>query len=183
MSAATSGAGPWTVRLAPLRHWVIAWILAQFVYAVLGTIYLRGSAWWDVLGWIPALSTVPMLAGILAHHRVPACERCPAYIPTNGSEEADRHHGWLWFSHSFGMIIGTYLVITVLATVPGLIFGSNTATQVCVCFGSLAWLPMFHALNIHDRLRPWCPWCRRRGKDDDEQTPAPQPVPVGVKER
>lgn len=183
MTAGTSEPGPWTWRLAPLRHYVIPYLLVSFAYQVFGTIFLADSALWNALGWIPTVAVVPILFAMFAHMRIPACSRCLAEMPLDGSEQAERHATWLWFSHRWGLVLGSYAAIFVVSVAPSWIFGRSTATAVMLCGSGLGWLPMFRAFGLHDRLRPWCPWCRRGRDDDDETAPAPQPVPVGVKER
>lgn len=172
--------GPWTPWIAKLRHYMIHYMILASTFHVLGQWYL-GPEVMTWLGWGPTLMVVPFVASIIAHSRIPACEVCVRKIPLNGSELAERRRFFLQWNHRFWWLLAPFLVINVVTLGVASLFDDRTMDSIMGAIAGSAWVPTLIAVEIHDRLRPWCPWCRR-GRDDDEEAPAPTPVPAGTKE-
>lgn len=124
-------------------------------------------------------------------HEPGLCPVCFAKAPRNpGAVAAGRARPLLWFVHRF-YVLGAVLLFRFRFPETAAIWAST----VLVIFGPpvvfalvlptpwsifvVAWylLFTFHAAYRHRQLRDFCPWCPRRGGDDGEQTPDPDPEP------
>lgn len=185
MTAGTSDeSGRWFWRFAPLRHYAIAYLVSCWcLTAVVAFIPRPLPPLIDWLMWSPLAVGLLLVAGLVAHGRIPACPRCVQEMPADGPAEAERHAHALWLQHHQGRL-GLYFVLIYFGSfAAGWIAGAPETIPGQVIGGAchLGWVPMFYCDGQHHRLRPWCPWCRR-GRDDDDEAPAPPPVPAGVKE-
>lgn len=179
-----------------LLHWFIAhreqrrWEaeLAHYyphVYGLFSAAYI-GSAYVTALYWpLQIATTVTAIAWCAAEmHKRRICPACARFTPLD-TDAAVRDKGWaLRLTHRRQRRAARYvpavlLVVCVVATmraplvVPlllGLILALHAVTD--------------YAQTWHQRLYPWCPYCRHgRGRDDDDPHPIPEPTPEPENER
>jgi hypothetical protein len=139
-------------------------------------IYLIGSVAVDIaaprLAGSTALSTatsLALLASVMcnfAYHERQLCERCMAAMPLDGPERADRYDRTLRTVHKvWSHTKRTLLIMLGMALLT--FFGGRlldmSQYERTVAFGLLVCVPIalfLLAVDRHDKLRPWCPYCR-----------------------
>lgn len=131
--------------------------------------------------WLPHMPriaavaiTVAMLgalAVILMHERE-LCERCISRIPLDPQKTVNRYRQALRAIHHPKWLLGSAIApLIVGASLPQQWWETKTANSLCTVIGAIALFSVFR----HQRLQPWCPFCRR---DDGDDTPATIPDPV-----
>lgn len=110
-----------------------------------------------------------------AHEEGALCEKC-GELPEDVESKARRRRPLLawehvtrgtWRRHQVNEAVCWALVI-VSALAPS--WGPALATA------AFAWIVVgLWATRVHNRLAPWCPWCRHGGGGDDEAAPTPDP--------
>ncbi len=134
----------------------------------------------DAVPW-PVLLAVLGLAGYLAlavfAHNRRLCERCIGSVPLEASRVAEKYGRRFRVAHLFenrlyafgylGAVVGAALLAA--HPVGRYVWAAAQATLVYLLF----------VYVTHQRLRPWCPQCRRGG--DERHAPTrPNPVSSGV---
>jgi len=116
---------------------------------------------------------LPFLVGLIAHGSG-LCPRggCAVLISSQPAAEARRLAWWLRHVHhqltskvTLGLV-GAWFVLTFVLVRP---IASGVPVVALL-------LVEMRAVQVHSRLRPWCPECNGRGPDDD---PTPEPPPPG----
>jgi len=133
----------------------------------------------DALAVVPWPVLAALLVGalylglsILAHNRG-LCERCIASLPLDAARVADRYALRFRVAHLFDRrafavcYLGALLVSSLLSGHPLGRYGWAVAES------SLVYLLMVYV--THQRLQPWCPYCRGGG---EEQVTPTTPTPV-----
>jgi hypothetical protein len=138
-------------------------VLALLVWARPGTVF-------NILATAGFLA---VLAADLWHQRE-LCERCIAAVPLDAAATAGRRRHLLRLIHHPRPYAGAYAALLLLRlALPG---GSAAAHAVSsTAYAAVAYLAV--AQIQHNRLQPWCPWCRRGNGGDDD--PEPDPGPTG----
>lgn len=119
------------------------------------------------------------LAGAL--HAMPRqgtwCERCALDYPRNGPALAMKHLRSLAMMHS-GKYMLFHALFIILGLVAVFVWHSEPAAAAIYGVSAFDW----RARAIHQRLIPWCPWCRRNNGNDDDHEQVPDPDPSMTKE-
>lgn len=128
---------------------------------------------------IPVVAAeVVFLVAIYRHQRL-MCAICASMTPLDGAAavikhdvDLRRHHNrWFLIPAAAAILIAPGL--TALFDLPSVVI--PLGTSVAMVFFSLE----AKAWQIHRTLEPWCPYCRRyrRWEDDGEPEPSPEPAP------
>jgi hypothetical protein len=123
-------------------------------------------------------------------HEPITCGTCWDLFPVNPGEHAARRsrpwfaavHTVIWLADRLrrlpfldGVSASIIATMTMLVTVVGvarIVIDPPWISLVALLYVAL----IVHSARRHAQLQPWCPWCRRRGKGDEEpKTPDPQP--------
>ena len=154
------------------------WLLAVLVGSLIALTvvpYVSGLATWYVLA---AMLVVALFLGItiLAHNRR-LCERCIASMPLDASTVAGRFGLRFRVAHLFESKL---LAVAYLAVVVGSSFlYAHPVGRYgwAVVEASLVYLLFVYV--THQRLQPWCPYCRSGGEEVATPTaPTPLTTPV-----
>jgi hypothetical protein len=127
--------------------------------------------------WVTALAGYVLLA--VQRGRVP-CTWCAEAMPLDVAGVASRRRRMLWLHHLVvpsiwrvaALTVGPFLVLLALA-LAGLDWAASWPA-VAVALMPLA--VVAQAVTVHQRLRPWCPWCRGGGGGDRIVDPEPDPA-------
>lgn len=115
--------------------------------------------------------------GVINHARHGMCERCIAEWPLNASEIAERRAWVFGLTHrpryALGVFFAGYGLMVGLPFLLGKPWGSILGWTVW----TLSLLTSSYARRWHERLMPWCPYCRRRGWGRGDRVEAPPPPP------
>lgn len=143
----------------------------------------RDAPWWTSVISFPLLAVVMTLGGASWYHSHHLCEACIAGLPLDAQEQAARKIRWLRAYHHLYNNMGRSVLV--LAVGLALFWAGLHVTWLRLSSGiewNLGMLALFGWLevasipsNIHARLQPACPMCRRRWGKDDDETPAPLP--------
>ncbi|WP_160051308.1 hypothetical protein [Nocardiopsis sp. FR26] len=130
---------------------------------------------------VAALGATAITSLIVYHrwHQGRICERCFAGMTLTPSEDAARHARTLRMVHR-------------LADRPRWLLMVASMVTVAVLLSTLMWQPWaggpligalfawsLLALDLHQRLQPWCPWCPHgRGDHDEDPVPVVPPSPA-----
>lgn len=175
---------------------VFLWTLG--IGAALPVFLGKGSEFQDTFSWFTIAALVVCMVCDGKYHRgrigeaAPLCPQCMAEFPLDPNGEAQRYLKQLHFTHRImPSSVGDYgffvklLVILLLMTAPNLVavFLFDFPSRVNALIYALTFsFPLGYGLwsvRKHAKLQPWCPYCRRRGRDDDEEiivSPDPNPV-------
>lgn len=174
MSTAAAGARrefwPW------LGH--NAWRLSFVVNAI-----LVATVFWQSSPWIAAviLALILVFAAAQQRHDRSLCEHCIAHMPLDPQTEIIKRDRWLranhvgeatsrkWASLIFAVLSLSYVGVLVFAPRP---VGGAVIVLVIGILGPLATI----GIQIHKRLQPWCPYCRRNDGGDYQFDPNPTPA-------
>lgn len=127
---------------------------------------------WGWLGYLVMLPPLTLLIVAVLAHGSGICPRgkCAVIMNTNPSAEATRRAWWLHHAHhQFTSkitlaILGVWFVLTFV-----------TVNTIMSSVPVIALIVLeLRAIQIHSRLRPWCPECFGGGPDD-QQPPTPPP--------
>jgi len=145
--------------------------------------FLPEHQWWSRL--ISTVYIFPVLGFIILgqlHNTTSFCEYCAEKTPADTGTAVHQKRRSLRFYHRF-MSWGGLLYLAAVIAVPSVL------PRVWPSFiGWAALMPgflwMIWSMRVHDLLKPWCPWCRNDGWNDDlieEPAPDPhgRPLPVG----
>lgn len=121
-----------------------------------------------------------MLAG--AVHGTRPCLACADELPLDGSAEAERKQNRLrvchavssWLNRKRMLLLIVAMVIGIVA--PKALGYPAISSGVLVAMVAIS-APLMACTQTHAQLRPWCPWCRHRGDDDESQVGAPDLSP------
>ncbi|MGW7006583.1 hypothetical protein ACWGCW_28130 [Streptomyces sp. NPDC054933] len=112
-----------------------------------------------------------------AHDTGALCERC-GVVPDDVEERARRRRPLLAWEHAMHGTRRRYRASHTLwyALVGASLLVPHGAWSRVASTAALAWiLAELWATRVHNRLGPWCPWCRGGGDDDTEAAPTPSP--------
>lgn len=108
------------------------------------------------------------------------CPWCAAAMPLNPAQVAERRRRMLWLHHqvvpsiwrTVAVVVGPFLALVVLRVlgVPG------TASWLALALALTPLAVAAQAVTVHQRLQPWCPWCRGGGGGEPAVDPRPDPV-------
>lgn len=136
------------------------------------------SGIWPVLTWPHRVFGGVLLLAVIANmvlHGNRLCELCISRAPAcNPQAAVDRWRYVLRFCHRPVIYFGLLLPVVVFVVI-----GVMVRTAVWLDRAGAIWL-MFVlggsqiAWHQHQRLKPWCPWCRHDGGDEDAAAPVPE---------
>jgi hypothetical protein len=174
---------------APRQTWV-QW-LAHHVVAItllyaasVPVTWMRLPLVLSIAGALPLALWMVTLAWATPVHGRSLCERCASEAPLNPGMEAERcdrrlrQMHWIGDMPPFVVLTAGFLVI-VAVNVAGAVLRLGAPT-------TLALIGIGLYVNVitrtHNRLQPWCPYCRR-GRGDGDPAVTPTPDPAGVVKR
>lgn len=134
-----------------------------------------------VIGFIVLLAVMATMLAELRHSRS-LCERCAAKTPLDPQTTVQRRARWLRLFHFVNSVpMLTALIVLYVAGI--LLLPSNFDTYLAQAPLYLFWAVGAAANLIHRPLEPWCPQCHWGDGGDEEEVPAPPPVPVATNTR
>lgn len=143
---------------------------------------------WAVILYLPAWTLNQVLASTVlpfvflavfivaqvaaGRHHFVICDRCALDYPAEqGPDLAEKHAFVLGYQHNIrwqvAWCLATFVTLFAVLFTDGVVWFAMTAVFVTV--SAFEW----RARRVHDRLRPWCPGCRRDGGDHDVPVPDP----------
>lgn len=170
MTAASSEESP---RWAWFAHHQIQFVIGAIAVALLADLTDTDA--------ISLLSSVLLVGFLIGQHAVRRhtgilCGRCLDNVPTDAAVQVKRRDWSLrlyhWeLAHPLLVLVG---VLAIIAT--DLVFGHGAISIYIVWpwFAVEAWSQRFH-----NRVAPWCPYCRGGGGGHHEHVP--DPLPTGTK--
>jgi len=150
------------------------WLLVTLVGALIVLTLVPTVA--DLVPWPVPLILIPVAVflgwSILVHNRY-LCERCIASLPLDASTVASRYAIRFRVAHLFESRL---FALCYLGTLGGsaVVYNHPVGRYTwAAAEASLAYLLMVYV--THQRLQPWCPYCRNGGEEQTASTP-PKPV-------
>lgn len=149
--------------------------LVQLIYGV--------TTWFpDLPEWVTAIITVVAVGcvWIVIQHSRELCDKCLGEMPLDPDKAVKRNMRPLWLIHHMKKpAIAMGVVFLASIALPKHWWETHVIADLlfaAVCY----W--MFAAMR-HQRLQPWCPWCRDDGDDFFEEVPDPtddksKPIPA-----
>jgi hypothetical protein len=133
----------------------------------------RGAFYWITqVFWLVALAT---FAAEFMQHREHLCERCAAATPLDPQKQVVRWKTLLRLTHVknlFWIWLGIIAVqVAVTHAVPPGPLPYAVDAAVSFLIGVL-----ITAVWVHNRLQPWCPYCRWGKGGEHEEVPDPDPA-------
>lgn len=114
-------------------------------------------------------------------HRRMLCTICAAMTPLDGAAAVAKWNGDLRRFHTRRLWLVS-LFLPIAGPISVLLFGLPPIVIQLSLGAMLAMVAIgFRAWNRHTVLEPWCPYCRkyRRWEDEGEPEPSPDPSPSG----
>lgn len=131
-----------------------------------------------LLGWqvmAVAMVVVVLLAFSLFAHNRRLCERCIASVPLDASAAAGRYAFRFRVTHLFERRL---FAVCYLAAVAGCsLLYADPVGRYCWAAAEASLAYLLSVYVTHQRLRPWCPYCRAGG---EEQRAPTTPTPVST---
>jgi hypothetical protein len=152
---------------------VLLGVVASLVFLTVAPIPAGVSAQ-IVFGALLVLMTLTLvLAVAIFSHNRRLCERCIRSVPLNASAVASKYKARFRIAHYFER--RAFAAAYLLAVTASSFFGFHPAGKYpwAVVQASLGYLLLVYA--THQRLQPWCPFCRGGGEHEVVPT-SPTPV-------
>jgi hypothetical protein len=154
--------------------WFLSVVMGGLIVMTLSPSVFSAVPWWVLLALIP----LAIVAGgyILDHNRR-LCERCITAMPLDPSTAAARYGLRFRVAHLFERkVFAIGYLATVLVAM--LVYDHPVGRYGCaVVQASLVYLMLVYI--THQRLQPWCPYCRGGGEEQSAPT-APTPISTGA---
>ena len=167
---------------APLAQSLIAHSL---IYVLVGSLAFRVAAWFgffiDISLVFNATLVICWIVASFHRRKDHLCARCMHEVPADAPTRAERQWPLLRFSHFTVTIAGTAVLACVvfgLALVADLLGGAHAARLLYIP-GDLWVTAVIYCEWVHQRLRPWCRYCRP-WDDEGDHEPAPDPTDSGT---
>jgi hypothetical protein len=157
--------------------------------AVMDALMPRDSLPAAVFAVVVVLTLLVLVFTEALGHRGMLCDLCAAATPLDGGVLAERRRWMLRLAHFpnagtptqamfrlalFAMAATAInLVTSVVLSLPPSVTDIIRIATLTAPFALVMW-----ASHRHNRLRPWCPYCRWDGGGDAEIAPAPDPSPA-----
>lgn len=117
----------------------------------------------------PRIVGLLMLGGLVGivfagmKHDRELCERCMARMPLDSDAAVRRNRPILKARHHSWWILGTVIGLLVIQD----LFPAHSWKSGAVAtLGNVVIALFFFVVDRHNRLQPWCPWCRGGGDDE-----------------
>ncbi|MET9605267.1 hypothetical protein ABZZ17_09380 [Streptomyces sp. NPDC006512] len=181
-------------RTSHMRHRHYGYRLEQLAFVLL--LCALAATWrtsWAGVAALPGQLLVTLSNAMQIRHRFgPPCTECVKDMPLNPEEAVQgRRSRWaLRAAHRPSAFLGVALLSLGLQTASFWLqveaLGTGRMPGSAYVFLSVAiglTLAVNWAAYTHNRLMPWCPYCRDEGDGDDSSTPSPaddrdHPVPA-----
>jgi hypothetical protein len=143
------------------------------------------AAFHVLTGLVPMTTTLIVLcaSAMMYHsHSSTPCVRCITEVPADAPVRAQRRKRVLWLFHFLGTRAGVASVVAILLAqllLPAVVRSSDS-TNLCQFSITLVTAILLYVKDVHRRLRPWCPYCRRWDDDGDHEC-VPDPSTFGTK--
>lgn len=152
------------------------WILAGVVGVLIVTTVLPAAS--AVLPWPLSLALLPLAlfvgVSIIVHNRQ-LCERCAAALPLDASATAGRYGLRFRVAHLFQGRLFAFCYLAVVAA--SFVFYSDPVGRFGTALVESSLVYLLFVYVTHQRLQPWCPYCRSGGDDHTVPT-TPDPVSI-----
>jgi hypothetical protein len=152
------------------------WLLTALVGALIVVTLVPAAAGhlgWEVLA-LAFIAVVFLALSLFAHNRH-LCERCIASVPLDASATAGRYAFRFRVTHLFERRL---FAVCYLAAVAGCSFlYADPVGKYCWAAAEASLAYLLSVYVTHQRLQPWCPYCRSGG---EEQTAPTAPTPVAT---
>ena len=123
-----------------------------------------------------AVATVGLAASIFAHNRR-LCERCIAAMPLDAGAVAGRYAVRFRVAHLFERRL--FALCYLAALVCAAAVGWHPVGRYGWAAAQLSLIYLLLVYVTHQRLQPWCPYCRNGGQEHTVPT-TPTPVATGL---
>jgi hypothetical protein len=113
---------------------------------------------------------VIVIVYLLVRHKRTLCERCVTDMPLDGDARAARPltRVALHMAHlARDKRIGLGVVVVVIGATVTYYLKLHLLNVLLLEVVLLAVLALWRSLTVHQRLQPWCPWCRGPGGDSN----------------
>lgn len=165
-------------------YWYVAFMAVRRI--VLGP----NSELYDIIYYGSMPFEFLMIFCMTAFHSGEPCTACDRHRPLNGQAQADKHEHRFQMVHRIWDPIEARNVWAFMRGIRGFIFlfAIGMVARVIVQFpyavdsflNALTFtLPLAYLMwlnPLHNRLRPWCKYCRKGGGDDEKEV-VPEPDP------
>ena len=154
-----------------VRRWGHYWV--TFPALLITAAFVPTTGPW-LIAWVAlvVVAAVWMFGPSLIHDHRP-CVQCAGSWPMNPAETAERRHRWLWIAH-YGTVtyLGVYLALWVVVMLV-----ARDGPPLLLVYLFAGFPVLVRAQRLHNQLQLWCPYCKRRGRGDDEDVVVPDPTP------
>jgi hypothetical protein len=173
--------GHYEPRIAPVSNIVI------FVFVLSVLWYPIQIAWVGTFMVLMVMNIGMMVCGDFAHGR----NLCPRDIddtlldPQGAVDRNLRRLSWVHRRRVLGVIAPLTMIflLTDVSRLAHLPWPFRAAATVVAIAASLGVVYSSLSMYTHQRLQPWCPWCRHGGHGPGSQVSVPDPQPVGTNVR
>ena len=153
------------------------WIMVVLVGAL--TVTTAVPAVSAAVPWFASLALIPLVlyvgVSIIVHNRQ-LCERCIAALPLDASAAAGRYGRRFRVAHLFQT---RFFAACYLAVVAGsFVLYSDPVGRFGTALVESSLVYLLFVYVTHQRLQPWCPYCRHGGGDDETTPVTPDPVSI-----
>lgn len=152
------------------------WILAGVVGALVVTTVLPAA--WAMLPWPVPLALIPLALyvgiSIIVHNRQ-LCERCVAALPLDASATAGRYGRRFRVAHLFQDRL--FAVCYLLVVAASFVLYADPVGRYATALVESSLVYLLFVYVTHQRLQPWCPYCRQGGDERDAPI-VPDPVSI-----
>ena len=175
-TGAEAARGTWHMRTA-IGHYA-PWFLSAVIAGLIVLTLIPAAS--TAVPWALLLALVPLAivaGGYILDHNRRLCERCIGAMPLDPSTVAARYAIRFRVAHLFERKL---FAIGYLAVVVGslVLYDNPVGRYGCaITQASLVYLMLVYI--THQRLQPWCPFCRHGGEEQSAPT-TPTPLSTGV---
>jgi len=160
--------------MAKAGHYATKALIALIGLVAVYSAYPVGSFTLYVVGALVVISVAVILAYLIHRHGRALCERCVMDMPLDISAKAAKYKKRFRVAHWFQ---GGSLMVFYLATIVLVSFYSYTSIGKWLWVAIwISFIYMLLVYSTHQRLQPWCPYCRGGGIGDHEHRPTPELV-------
>ncbi len=150
------------------------WLPGAIVLVLIGLTLAPETS--PILTWyvlVLVLASAVVVAGALVRHNRGLCDRCIASVPLDASATASRYGTRFRVAHMFENKAFAISYLAIVVSTSLLYFHPVGKYVWASAQATLGYLLVVYV--THQRLAPWCPYCRNGGEEQSSPT-APQPV-------
>lgn len=184
MSTASGAPRPRPIREA-IGHYFLPFYPAALLIGAGWRLAYPDDTWLGIaIDWALLLLVLFAMICSMLWHRL--CWRCGTNIPTNPAADAEKHDRHLRFVHRWWMnprrlipLLVFCCIVSPFVRIPiGLAYDPIVQRLWDLFTFAIPMAYAFWASYRHQRLQPWCPYCRRRDWGDETTPITPNPNPA-----